>query len=686
MNANLIEIKPDFKKNLQKAIFAIGLFILIYLILFAVGVLITAVSFILGIGIIAIHPSFITLFLGIGLFGMGGFVMVFLIKFIFKRNVIDRSHLIEIKAKDEPQLFALIQEIVEEANTQFPKRVYLSGSVNAAVFYDSSFWSMFFPIKKNLEIGLGLVNGINQSEFKAILAHEFGHFSQGSMKVGSYVYQVNQVIYNLLYENDAYGRWIQRWSSISTYFAIFMYVAVKIIQAIQWVLRQMYNFVNLSYMSLSRSMEFHADEVAANIAGSAPLVSALAKTEFLDTAFETVLNHYNAKIGDGIKTQNVYPRHRFVMQFLAKEKKYTLKDDLPCLKPGEANTYDKSQLVVSEQWASHPSTLDRIAALEALNIQEKQDGSLSANLLFEQLPQWQSQLTSKMFAGVTYAETPVDDDLEEFEAQYVQKYLENSFEPAYNGYYDRHNPVAYTVEEMLTQEVDPVEQQLEALFSPDQIDMMYSTLSLENDLLTIQSIQKGTLSVQSFDFEGKKYSVKEAAMLIPSLEDRLDLAKEQVKKHDLEIFWFFYRKAQAMGQGEELLTSYRFFLELDRTFIEKKQLYLDLMNAVNFIREETPYDEIEDGLDALKPIEMKFQYTLEEILGSATYQPFLEDSAVEIIQKYLSQQWVYFTKPVYDDQALVVLFDAIHAFYQIVDDSYFKAKKALLSFQIDLVK
>ena len=442
MNANLIEIKPDFKKNLQKAIFAIGLFILIYLILFAVGVLITAASFILGIGIIAIHPSFITLFLGIGLFAMGGFVMVFLIKFIFKRNVIDRSHLIEIKPQDEPQLFTLIQEIVEEANTQFPKRVYLSGSVNAAVFYDSSFWSMFFPIKKNLEIGLGLVNGINQSEFKAILAHEFGHFSQGSMKVGSYVYQVNQVIYNLLYENDAFGKWIQRWSSISTYFAIFMYVAVKIIQVFQWVLRQMYNFVNLSYMSLSRSMEFHADEVAANIAGSAPLVSALAKTEFLDTAFETVLNHYNRKIGDGVKTQNVYLPHRFVMQFLAKEKKYTLKGELPSLKPGEANTYDKSQLVLSEQWASHPSTPDRIAALEALNIQEKQEGSLPANRIFEQLAKWQAQLTQKMFAGVTYAETPTDDNLEEFENQFVQNYQENSFAPAYNGYYDRYNPIA----------------------------------------------------------------------------------------------------------------------------------------------------------------------------------------------------------------------------------------------------
>ena len=47
-------------------------------------------------------------------------------------------------------------------------------------------------------------------EFKAILAHEFGHFSQRSMKVGSYVYYVNQVIFNMLYDNDSFDKMIQK--------------------------------------------------------------------------------------------------------------------------------------------------------------------------------------------------------------------------------------------------------------------------------------------------------------------------------------------------------------------------------------------------------------------------------------------------------------------------------------------
>ena len=97
--------------------------------------------------LIEAFPKFITLALGIGLISLGVLVLFFLLKFIFKSHKVDRSHLTEIKITDEPQLFKLIDEIVIKVGTSFPKKVYLSNDVNAAVFYNSSFWSMFFPIK-----------------------------------------------------------------------------------------------------------------------------------------------------------------------------------------------------------------------------------------------------------------------------------------------------------------------------------------------------------------------------------------------------------------------------------------------------------------------------------------------------------------------------------------------------------
>src|SRR5688572_20570295 len=211
-----------------KAISSIVLFIVVYLLLLVLAVGLTAILGLGGIMLIAAKPMIFTLMIGAGMISMGVLILIFLIKFIFKRHVIDRSHLVEITKTEEPALFAFISDIVKQVGTRFPKRIYISSEVNASVFYNSSFWSMFLPIRKNLQIGLGLVNSVNLSEFKAILAHEFGHFSQRSMKLGSYVYNVNQIIYNMLYDNDSYARTLESWANISGYFAFFANITIKI--------------------------------------------------------------------------------------------------------------------------------------------------------------------------------------------------------------------------------------------------------------------------------------------------------------------------------------------------------------------------------------------------------------------------------------------------------------------------
>src|SRR5690606_19974293 len=117
-----------------------------------------------------------------------------------------RSGSVEITDQDQPELFAFIRQVAADTQAPFPKKIFISSDVNASVSYDSSFWSMFFPVRKNLTIGLGLVNSLNLSEFKAVMAHEFGHFSQRSMKLGSYVYNVNRILHNMLYDNSGFSR------------------------------------------------------------------------------------------------------------------------------------------------------------------------------------------------------------------------------------------------------------------------------------------------------------------------------------------------------------------------------------------------------------------------------------------------------------------------------------------------
>lgn len=145
-----IKVSSQFKAQTFKAIMAISLFVLTYLLMLVLAIGLTILCVYGGLKLMLFRIMFATIVLGLGLASLGVLVLFFLLKFIFKSHKVDRSHLIEISKHEEPKFFELVEEIVREVDTSFPKKIYLSADVNAAVFYDSSFWSMFFPIKKNL--------------------------------------------------------------------------------------------------------------------------------------------------------------------------------------------------------------------------------------------------------------------------------------------------------------------------------------------------------------------------------------------------------------------------------------------------------------------------------------------------------------------------------------------------------
>jgi Zn-dependent protease with chaperone function len=217
-------------------------------------------------------------------------------------------------------------------------------------------------------IGVGLINVSTIQECKAILAHEFGHFSQSSMKVGSYVYFVNHAIHNLLNDNEGYQALIQQWSRIHGVITFFTLIAVKIIQGIQWVLRKLYAIVNMNYMGLSREMEFNADEIAARVAGTEPLQNSLLRLSLAEYSFNRVANFYESKIQENKKSENLYREQSFVMVKVADLKRIPIENGLPIITKNQVYRFDKSKLVIKDQWASHPSIGERIERLQLLHL------------------------------------------------------------------------------------------------------------------------------------------------------------------------------------------------------------------------------------------------------------------------------------------------------------------------------
>lgn len=305
----------------------------------------------------------------IGIIGLWAFIValgVYLVKplFIFPKR--DKDYGIEIKREDSPKLFDLISETAKAAGVRMPKHIYVNHEVNACVFFNTGFWNIFFPVRKNLAIGLGLFEATNAEEVKSIIAHEFGHFAQSSMRVGSVLYIANKVITDLVYRRDKLDNFMLRWCLQDGIWGCWGQATQAIVIRFRGVVEAMFRSQQRNYMKLSRQMEYDADAVACRIVGSEIFVSALCKIQKLSKSFD----FYNRVLGSFVSDGQIISDYW---------KGYGLTAPKMTLSEGNPITFDKlesipdseesrSRVNIEEIWESHPSTVKRIDHAKSLNI------------------------------------------------------------------------------------------------------------------------------------------------------------------------------------------------------------------------------------------------------------------------------------------------------------------------------
>ena len=77
---------------------------------------------------------------------------------VLHSNCVVSQNRVEVKREECPKLFSMIADVAKSTGNKMPKHVYLTAEVNACVFYNStSIWAIFFPTRKNLMVGLGLL-------------------------------------------------------------------------------------------------------------------------------------------------------------------------------------------------------------------------------------------------------------------------------------------------------------------------------------------------------------------------------------------------------------------------------------------------------------------------------------------------------------------------------------------------
>lgn len=586
-----------------------------------------------------------------------------------------KNGFMEVKKADQPKLFELIENVATAVGTAKPKKVYFSHQVNASVFYDSNLLSLLFPSRKNLHIGLGLVNSVTEKELEAILAHEFGHFSQNSMRIGSYLENGNHIVHDLLFNNESYGSAAQGMAQVHFIVYIFVVIALKVNEFIQFILRQLYKLMNAAYLGLSREMEFHSDEIAAHLTGSKPIADSLLRMDLSQFAMQTVQNYYDEKVAEKQYTIDINKDHRDAFLILAKHNDLEMKDGLPVVTVDSKNRYNRSKLKIDHTWSSHPTDEERIERVESLGLKEiyGSNGGL-ASYLINEIEGVQKRLSTRLFDNLKKGKDAWEVD-DSFISKLKDSLDESLFPACFNEYYDYNDPV-YKDKEHVKVSCNPHE-----LFSRIMLEESLRLNALSTDMQMIAQIDDGSLGVKHFIYDGKKYKKKEAKTLLENLSSEGNALNERMLNHNQEIYSFF-SNLDSTTQMTDLYQDYNNYAAYGN---EQLEVPMKIQEELSFINSVTDIDTITRNLNAIGVRESRFRKIIKELLESENVEHLSEGDRKKL-EIYISKTWQYFGYDSYRDLNLQVLFNALEIYTQTIHNIMFKKKKALLSYQAELYR
>lgn len=252
-----------------------------------------------------------------------------------------------------PKLFKELEAVAEATNQAMPAEVYLVPDVNAWVMQRGGL--MGFGSRRVMGLGLPLLRILTCSQFRAVLAHEFGHYHGGDTKIGPWIYKTRGAIVRTV---NSLGRG----SALQKPFLWYGKMFLRITHAV------------------SRRQEFVADELAARTIGAKPLADGLCNVHKVGPAFDFF---WRSECAPVLHAGFLPPLSEGFGQFVKAGKVAERMDKhlAEQLVEGKANPYD-----------THPPLKDRIAAVASLPPGPELSEDLPAISLLEEVPTLEREL------------------------------------------------------------------------------------------------------------------------------------------------------------------------------------------------------------------------------------------------------------------------------------------------------
>ncbi|MCW3463202.1 M48 family metallopeptidase [Chitinophaga nivalis] len=535
---------PQFRRKTIKVISCVILFFLLYVILLAAAVTLSAACIAGGILLFRANPKVLTALLSGVMILLGGMVLFFLLTFLFHPPAATHTYRTEISARHHPRLFDFIRQLVKDSHISFPRKIFVVPDVSASMCYRSGFLSIFLPVRQHLEIGLGLVNCVNISEFKMALAHEFGFFSHHTVNPASYIYLLNKRLYHLLYENDSWQMLVSRWQAGSGLFSFFLHITTGVISGMQYLLRKIYQLFNRQYQALSREMALQADTLAVSLAGTEAAVSSIRRMEMGSHCLDYCLHKIPELAERALRFPNVFTAQRELMTYYARQH-HLLPDagGLPVITDTYFHSFLKSRVQFRDQWTSHPTREAREARYLAANVSCEQ-AVASAWLLFDEPEHLQEEVTAQLYTFLAPDEPLTLFPPAAFIAELAQRHRLYEYPRPFNDYYDNRSfpPIAAVTDPTLLP-AETTTLTFHALYHPDIVFRMRAFYRNQQDAETLQAIASGQFTTRYFEFDGIKYPAPQASLLAQQLHVQVAAEQTWLLQHDQLAFHYHCYRA-----------------------------------------------------------------------------------------------------------------------------------------------
>jgi len=186
-----------------------------------------------------------------------GFLIVMILRALWVR--VEPPEGTPITRAEAPELYAAVDVIADELKAARPDEIRITEEVNAAAVQVARF-GIFGGYRNVLVLGLPLLAGLTLGESRAVVAHEFGHFSGQHGRFGVWIYRLQSTWHQLAHDKDGQPRQ-------GALFGPF--------------LRWFYPQLLATTFALRRANEYEADRAAARVAGAPTQAAALMRLTYL---------------------------------------------------------------------------------------------------------------------------------------------------------------------------------------------------------------------------------------------------------------------------------------------------------------------------------------------------------------------------------------------------------------------